>query len=90
MTTPDWEEFVTAALGYRTVREMNTRLGARVYLEAAPGLRVLCTVTNAKSSYGKERLEIAPVAGEGKAWVNASSVTPVPGENMPSQNTGVA
>jgi hypothetical protein len=49
-------------------------VGAQVYLEAAPGLQVLCLVTHAKTSYGRTRLQIIPFKGKGAAWVNASSV----------------
>jgi hypothetical protein len=58
----------------RTASEMNAIIGTRVYLQAVPGLRVLCTVTNAKTSYGTPRVEIEPCQGEGRAWVNFTSV----------------
>lgn len=58
-----------------TASEMSAAIGTLVYLEAVPGLRVLCLITNAKSSYGKQRLEIVPLRGTGKAWVNAASVS---------------
>ena len=58
-----------------TAKEMSAAIGARVYLEPMPGLQVLCTVTNAKTAYGNRRLEIEPVSGAGRVWVNASRVT---------------
>lgn len=58
-----------------TIREMNRLLGTQVFVEPIPGLRVACTVTNAKTSYGHPRLEITPQAGSGRAWVGAASVT---------------
>lgn len=58
-----------------TANEMSDMVGAQVYLEAIPGLQVLCLITNAKSSYGKTRYRILPLHGKGEAWVNAERVT---------------
>lgn len=60
-----------------TARELLHSIGTQVYVEPLRGLRVLCQVTDAKSEYGHSRLEIEPLAGEGRAWVNASSTRPV-------------
>jgi hypothetical protein len=56
--------------------EMFVLVGRHVFLEPARGLRIRCRVTNAKTSYGRNRLEIEPITGEGRAWVDASSVAP--------------
>jgi hypothetical protein len=61
-----------------TARELFRLVGTQVLVEPIAGLRILCHVTDAKTSYGHQRLEIAPVTGEGRAWVNARSVDPVP------------
>jgi hypothetical protein len=57
-----------------TAVEMNAIIGTQVLLQAAPGLHVLCTVTNAKTSYGTPRVEVEPCQGQGRAWVNLTSV----------------
>jgi hypothetical protein len=57
-----------------TAQEMSKLVGAHVYLEPLPGFQVQCRVTNAKTSYGVKRLEIEPLAGEGRAWVNLTRV----------------
>jgi hypothetical protein len=58
-----------------TALEMNDVIGAQVFLEAVPGLQVRCLVTNAKTSYGRQRLQIIPLNGKGQAWVNLERVT---------------
>jgi hypothetical protein len=58
-----------------TALEMNDVIGAQVFLEAVPGLQVRCLVTNAKTSYGRQRLQIVPLSGKGQAWVNSERVT---------------
>jgi hypothetical protein len=48
-------------------------IGREGTLDASPfSFRV--TVTDVKSVYGVERLEVSPVAGTGSAWVNADRV----------------
>lgn len=37
-------------------------------------LSVLVNITDAKNSYGQDRLQITPVAGSGATWVNLSSL----------------
>jgi len=61
-----------------TATEMNPLLGAQVYLEPVRGLLVSCIVTNVKTAYGHQRVEITPQAGRGRCWVAAGSVTPAP------------
>ena len=61
-----------------TARQMNQRIGELVYLEAAPGLRVVCIVRDVRRAFGRLDVEIEPAQGTGSAWVNASSVTPLP------------
>lgn len=65
-----------------TARELSAKIGTQVYLEPTPGLRVLCEVTDAKIAYGNARLEIQPLAGQGRAWVNASSVEPAQNQEV--------
>jgi hypothetical protein len=60
-----------------TVRELSAWIGTQVYVEPVPGLRFFCRVSDAKISYGRPRLQIEAVAGEGKAWVAQGSVAPV-------------
>jgi hypothetical protein len=70
-----------------TAREMNPLIGTQVYLEAAPGLQVLCEVTNAKTVFGDARVELAPVEGKGSAWVNVSRVVPAAEAYSASEGT---
>jgi hypothetical protein len=58
-----------------------------VALEAAPGLLVDCRVTDAKRAYGRLLLELEPLAGSGRAWVNQSSVLAQPLEGSHVVNT---
>jgi hypothetical protein len=53
-----------------TPNEMAELLGAPVTLQPIRGLRVACIITNVKISYGHQRVQIQPVAGEGRAWVS--------------------
>jgi len=66
-----------------TANEMQDVIGAQVYLEAAPGLQVLCLISNVKSSYGQTRFRILPLQGKGEAWVNASRVQFIPPAAQP-------
>jgi hypothetical protein len=59
-----------------TARELAALIGTHVYLEPSPGLRFECVVVNAKTSYGVRKVEIAPIAGHGRAWVNLASTRP--------------
>lgn len=43
--------------------------GTQVYFEAAPGLQVLCVVTNAKVIGRKRLVQIVPLHGKGIAYV---------------------
>jgi hypothetical protein len=36
-----------------------------------------CRVIDVKASWGKQRLQVAPVAGDGAQWVELSSVRPL-------------
>lgn len=59
-----------------TAREVSAAIGTHVLLEPVRGLRIECLVTNAKNAYGHSRIEIEPIRGEGRAWVNAATVRP--------------
>ncbi len=69
----------------KTAQQMHARIGTHVILEPVRGLAVRCRVTDAKVSYGTPRLEIEAIEGEGKAWVNASTVKPVYGPSAPKR-----
>jgi hypothetical protein len=56
-------------------------IGTDVFLEPTEGLLVRCKVTHAKKAYGRRLLEIQPLAGKGRAWVNATSVRPCEASN---------
>ena len=52
----------------RTVRELTPAIGAEVNVRfESPVIR--CTVLDAKSAWGKVRLEVAPMSGTGAQWV---------------------
>ena len=59
-----------------TLRELSTLVGTSVLLEAAPGLRFKARVLDVKIAYGKHKVKIEAVAGEGKSWVNVDRVAP--------------
>lgn len=59
-----------------TAREMIPAVGARVYLRAQ-GLQVACVVVDVKNSYGTARVQLEPICGTGRTWVNAASVAPM-------------
>lgn len=59
-----------------TARQMLPAIGARVYLQAN-SLLVACVVVDAKNAYGQARVQVEPVAGKGRTWVNLSSVKPI-------------
>jgi hypothetical protein len=61
----------------QTARQMSAQIGQLVYLEAAPGMRVVCITRDVRRAFGRIDLEIEPAQGTGRAWVNASSVTPL-------------
>ena len=50
--------------------------GARVYLQAS-GLQVACVVTATKNAYGHNRVQLAPITGSGRTWVDAAKVRPM-------------
>ena len=52
------------------LKELQDLIGTDVTIEF-DGLKVAVVVVDAKVSYGKPRLLISPVAGEGTVWVDA-------------------
>jgi len=42
------------------------------------GLTFACRVLAVKTTYGRRRLQVTPVAGSGVVWVWASRVSPIP------------
>lgn len=61
-----------------TAVELARLVGTRVALEPAPGLEIYCLVLDAKTAYGRRRVQVAPVAGRGTAWVDVESTSPRP------------
>ena len=61
-----------------TAVEMSPAVGALVQLRAgsAGELWIDCVVEDVKNSWGKNRLLVRPVAGDGRVWVELSSVRP--------------
>lgn len=57
-----------------TATEMIPAVGQTVNLRAE-GLLILCNVTDVKFVWGKPRLEITPVSGTGRRWVELSSIS---------------
>jgi hypothetical protein len=56
-----------------TLAELQARMGQTGTI-ALDNLDVLVWVTDAKISYGEPRYQVAPVAGDGTAWVAARRV----------------
>lgn len=54
-----------------TANSMTSWVGRQVYIEPSRGMFVLCNVVDVKSAYGKQRLQIEPVAGQGRTWIDA-------------------
>jgi hypothetical protein len=62
----------------RTARELTPAIGQQVHV-AFEQLTVLCTVLDAKNSWGKVRLLVQPVAGRGQQWIELQRlVSPSP------------
>lgn len=59
-----------------TALEMSPAVGALVQLRAgsAGELWIDCEVLDVKCSWGRNRLLVRPVAGDGQVWVELSSV----------------
>ena len=56
---------------------LQARVGALVWFEAAPGLQVLCIVSDARRAFGRVDVQIEPARGAGSAWVQDSSIQPL-------------
>lgn len=57
-----------------TVRELSKLIGTHVYMEPVRGLQFRCRISNAKISYGRQRVEVEAIEGQGRAWVNIESI----------------
>jgi hypothetical protein len=74
-----------------THREMSALVGTHVFVEPSPGLRFRCRITDVKTSYGRPRLQIEAIEGEGRAWVAQTSVSPCyPGQIVQGGQDGTA
>lgn len=60
-----------------TAKQMSPAIGQTVFVRCE-NLRVACIVTDVKHVYGKARLEVMPVAGDGLMWVEMSRIIGVP------------
>ena len=56
-----------------TATQMIPAVGQVVYLKTN-ALLVSCKVVDVKHAYGTARLQLEPVCGKGRTWVNLSSV----------------
>lgn len=57
-----------------SMEELVSLIGTPVFLEPIRGLFIRCRVTNVKTAYGHQRVEIAPLSGEGRAWVSLAAI----------------
>ena len=76
--TPAAAPQVRVAPSPSTTHQHGLVVGAQVYYGVRVGkatMQVACTVTGTKLAYGSVLLQIAPQAGSGSIWVQASSVT---------------
>lgn len=60
-----------------TVRELAPAIGARVHVRFE-SILVACTVRDAKSAWGKVRLLIEPVSGDGFQWIELERLAQAP------------
>jgi hypothetical protein len=58
-----------------THNQLAAFVGRRGYLRVSPALAVIVRVTDARTAYGSTQLEIEPVQGQGRAWVDAGRLT---------------
>ena len=58
-----------------TARELQQSIGKLVYYRGGE-IRFLCRVLDAKEEFGRVRLLITPIAGEGEQWREFSSLEP--------------
>lgn len=61
--------------GARTVRDMQPAIGASVLVQFE-SLSVCCIVSDAKSAYGRVRIQVQPQSGQGSQWVELSRIRP--------------
>jgi hypothetical protein len=61
--------------GARTVQEMQPAIGAAVLVQFE-SLSVRCIVSDAKSAYGRVRIQVQPESGQGSQWVELSRIRP--------------
>lgn len=57
-----------------TANEMIPAVGMTVNVRFE-SLQVLCTITDVKMAYGRARVQIKPLAGDGTQWVELSRVS---------------
>lgn len=57
-----------------TVKELGRAVGERVVVQFQ-SVSVICTVVDAKNSWGRVRLLVRPVAGYGEQWVELERLT---------------
>ena len=57
-----------------TATQMIIAVGSLVAVRLE-GLEVHCKVVDVKNAYGRERLLVQPVAGEGRIWVEMSRIS---------------
>lgn len=51
-------------------------IGRTGTIRTAEGMTIEVFVNDVKSVYGVTRYEVSPVAGDGRAWINADRFTP--------------
>ena len=54
--------------------ELHSFIGRAGQYQARAGMTVAVTVTNARESYGRLDLLVAPVAGTGEAWISTALI----------------
>lgn len=59
-----------------TSLQLSKAIGQTVMLEAR-GLSFLCSIKDARESFGRPQFLVAPLMGSGEIWVDIGSVTPV-------------
>jgi len=60
-----------------TVRDLVPAVGAKVTVRFEK-LAIVCTVLDAKNSYGQVRLLVEPVAGAGEQWIELGRLVAAP------------
>jgi len=58
-----------------TLQQAAGLIGRKVLWTISAQVKILVLITNARQEYGRTRLHVQPVSGEGTQWVDETSLT---------------